>query len=202
MMTLMTVPLLLGLQLSDSPSLPHRPFPYPHYACLLCLYSCHPQSLRMYSSLGFTFVTDTAAAQSVPYVVVDASDAIKLCVRALASFSGVTSTITSVCRCLFACTHSPNNAQYAVLCGAMLPLKLIVRDGSLGTGTVAAAAAALSHIIGCSGTSVDRDPMWQDASLLEKLLFVVAGTCSAAFIMCQPASTKQLDSSREPAAAF
>jgi hypothetical protein len=78
----------------------------------------------------------------------------------------------------------------------MLPLKLIVRDGSLGTGTVAAAAAALSHIIGCSGANVDREPMWQDASLLEKLLFVVAGTRSAVFAQCQSISTPQLGSSR------
>ena len=62
----------------------------------------------------------------------------------------------------------------------MAPLKLIIRDGSLGTGTVAAAAAALAHIIGNSGANVDREPMWQDASLLEKLMFVAAGSIAAA----------------------
>jgi hypothetical protein len=65
-------------------------------------------------------------------------------------------------------------AQYAVLCGATAPLKLIVRDGSLGNGAVAAAAAALCQIVGNSGANVGREPMWQDGSLLDKLLFVVA----------------------------
>jgi hypothetical protein len=130
----------------------------------------------MYSSLGFTPVFDTPASQHVPYVVVNASDTISLCVRALASFSGSAAAITSICRCIFACTHSFNNAQYAVLCGAMMSLKIIVRDGSQGTGTVAAAAAALSHVIGNSGSNVDREPMWQDGSLLEKLMFIVGGT--------------------------
>jgi hypothetical protein len=66
------------------------------------------------------------------------------------------------------------HAQHAVLCGAMVPLKLIVRDGSLGNGTIATAAAALSHVIGNSGANVDNEPMWQDGSLLEKLMFVAA----------------------------
>ena len=57
-----------------------------------------------------------------------------------------------------------------------MSLKIIVRDGSQGTGTVAAAAAALSHVIGNSGSNVDREPMWQDGSLLEKLMFIVGGT--------------------------
>jgi hypothetical protein len=139
------------------------------------------QPFIMYASLGFTPVIDTPASHHVPYVVVNASDTISLCVRALSSFSGSAAAVTSVCRCIFACTHSLNNSQYAVLCGAMMPLKLIVRDGSQGTGTVAAAAAALSHVISNSGSNVDREPMWQDGSLLEKLMFIVGGTIFITF---------------------
>ena len=112
--------------------------------------------------------------------MIDASDVISLCVRSITTFVSSVQTLTSVCRCLFSCTHSPRHAQYAVACGAMAPLKLIIRDGSLGTGIVAAAAAALAHIIGNSGANVDREPMWQDVSLLEKLLFVAAGSIAAA----------------------
>jgi len=134
----------------------------------------------MYASLGFTKLCDTSAAHYVPYVVVDACDVISLCVRALSTFAGSSSTVTSICRCLFACTHSLPHAQHAVTCGAMAPLKLIIRDGSLGSGAVAAAAAALYHVISNSGANVDREPMWQDSSLLEKLLFVVAGAVASA----------------------
>ena len=144
---------------------------------------CCPVSQRVprYSSLGFAPVSDTPASHAVPYVVVDAADAISLCVRALAAFSSTPLTITCICRCIFACTHSMKHAQYAVLCGATAPLKLIVRDGSLGNGAVAAAAAALSHIVGNSGANVGREPMWQDGSLLDKLLFVVASEYGAPF---------------------
>ncbi len=141
------------------------------------MYILHAASISLsprYSSLGFTEVTDTSAAHAVPYVVIDASDTISLCVRALKAFGSSSSTVLCICRCLFACTHSAIHAQYAALCGSLLPLKLIVRDGSLGNGTIAAAAAALSHVIGNSGANVDREPMWQDASMLEKLLFVTA----------------------------
>lgn len=135
----------------------------------------------MYASLGCTLPKDSAAAQAVPYVVLDASDTISMCVRALAKFSGSTAAVTSICRCLFASTHSLHNARCAIMCGAMLPLKSIVRDGSQGTGTVAAAAAALSHVVGKSGANVDAEPMWQDVSLLEKLLFVTAGAVHETF---------------------
>jgi hypothetical protein len=136
----------------------------------------------MYASLGCTLSKDSVAAQAVPYVVLDASDTISMCVRALAKFSGSTATVTSICRCLFACTHSLSNARCAAMCGAMLPLKLIVRDGSQGNGTVAAAAAALSQVVGKSGANVDAEPMWQDASLLEKLMFVAAGAVHDSYI--------------------
>jgi hypothetical protein len=128
-----------------------------------------------YTTLGFTALKDTAAAQAVPYVVVDAADVIRLCSSALTSFSGAAVAITCICRCLFSCTHSQRNARYAAMCGALVQLKLIVRDGSLGSGAVAAAAAALCHVISNSGMDVENEPLWQDASLLEKLLFVVAG---------------------------
>ncbi len=155
-----------GYQPSDPPLIVKKHSLHPHALSSFC---------NMYSSLGFTGVTDTPAAHSIPYVVVDAADAISLCVRALASFSASPQTVTSICCCLFACTHSVNHARHAALCGAMQPLKLIIRDGSQGTGIIAAAAAALSHVIGSSGANVDREPMWQDPSLLDKLLFIVGG---------------------------